>query len=116
MSEQISFIEPFLALIAVFIVMAGVFWGLRRLQEKRNIFGDRSIQVIEAASVGPRERVVLVSIDNKRYALGVTAQSITVISQSSGVGDLKQPEINQQVKKDFKASLIESVKQRVSSK
>jgi len=116
MSEQISFIEPFLALIAVFIVMAGVFWGLRRLQEKRNIFGDRSIQVIEAASVGPRERVVLVSIDNKRYALGVTAQSINVISELSGVNDLKQHEMNQSVKKDFKASLIESVKQRVSSK
>lgn len=116
MSEQISFIEPFLALIAVFIVMAGVFWGLRRLQEKRNIFGDRSIQVIEAASVGPRERVVLVSIDNKRYALGVTAQSINVISELSGVNDLKPHEMNQPVKKDFKASLIESVKQRVSSK
>ena len=114
MSEKISIVEPILALVAVFIVMAGVFWGLRRLQEKRNIFGDRSIQVIEAASVGPRERVVVISIDNKRYALGVTAQSINVISELGDVDDLKQSEINQLVKKDFKASLIESVKQRVS--
>jgi len=113
MSEQISIVEPILALVAVFIVMAGVFWGLRRLQEKRNIFGDRSIQVIEAASVGPRERVVVISIDNKRYALGVTAQSINVISELD-VDDLKHSEINQLVKKDFKSSLIESVKQRVS--
>jgi hypothetical protein len=46
----------------------------------------------------------------------VTAQSINVISELSGVNDLKQHEMNQPVKKDFKASLIESVKQRVSSR
>jgi len=54
---------------------------IKSLQNKKNIFGTRSIQIIEATSVGTREKIILVDVGNKRLVLGVTSQNINVLTE-----------------------------------
>jgi len=56
MEQQLSFLQPILGLVFVLILIGFLFWMIKSLQNKKNIFGTRSIQIIEATSVGTREK------------------------------------------------------------
>lgn len=81
MDNSASLLQPLLGLIATFVIMGLVLWAVKSLQNKRNIFGSRSIQVIEAASVGTRERIVIADVGGRRLVLGVTAQNVNLLTE-----------------------------------
>ncbi|NRP14438.1 MULTISPECIES: flagellar biosynthetic protein FliO [unclassified Marinobacterium] len=81
MDSSISFVQPLVGLVVTFVILGLVLWGVKALQNKRNIFGSRSIQIIEAASVGTRERVVIADVGGRRLVLGVTAQNVNLLTE-----------------------------------
>jgi flagellar biosynthetic protein FliO len=81
MDSSISFVQPLVGLVVTFVFLGLVLWGVKALQNKRNIFGSRSIQIIEAASVGTRERVVIADVGGRRLVLGVTAQNVNLLTE-----------------------------------
>jgi flagellar protein FliO/FliZ len=81
MEQQLSFLQPILGLVFVLILIGFLFWMIKSLQNKKNIFGTRSIQIIEATSVGTREKIILVDVGDKRLVLGVTSQNINVLTE-----------------------------------
>jgi len=89
MNNELSLMQPLLGLTFVFLAMFGAFWVVRKLQDKKNIFGGKSIHVIEAASVGTRERLVIASVEGRRLVLGVTSQSINLLAE------LEQAEVDE---------------------
>ena len=69
MDSSTSLLQPLLGLLITFTVLGLVLWGVKALQNKRNIFGGRTIQVIEAASVGTRERIVIADVSGRRLVM-----------------------------------------------
>jgi len=96
MNSQISLVQPLLGLLFVLLAMGATLWILRKLQDKKNIFGGKSIQIIEAASVGTRERIVVASVDNRRLVLGVTAQQVNFLVELDSI----DPETGQSTSPD----------------
>ena len=110
MNGELSLVQPLLGLIFVFLVMFGVFWIVRKLQDKKNIFGGKSIHIIEAASVGTRERIVIASVEGKRLVLGVTAQSINLLKElEQAEVETSTSTITQAEKESFKTQLTQSL-------
>jgi flagellar protein FliO/FliZ len=110
MNGELSLVQPLLGLVFVFLAMFGAFWIVRKLQDKKNIFGGKSIHIIEAASVGTRERIVIASVEGKRLVLGVTAQSINLLKElEQAEGETSTSSITQPEKESFKTQLTQSL-------
>jgi flagellar protein FliO/FliZ len=68
------------AFAAVIALIPLSLWLLKRLQSHRTS-GARSITVAGGLSLGPRERIVIIESQGRRWMLGVTAQSISLIAE-----------------------------------
>ena len=74
-------IWPALTAFAAVIALIPIsLWLLKRLQSHRTS-GARSITVAGGLSLGPRERIVIIESQGRRWMLGVTAQSISLIAE-----------------------------------
>lgn len=70
-----------LSLAVLVVLIPAVVWGMKRLQKVQHKFSRSQIKVIESQHLGPKERLVLVEIENKRLLLGATSQQITVLCE-----------------------------------
>ena len=109
MNGELSLVQPLLGLIFVFLAMFGAFWVVRKLQDKKNIFGGKAIHIIEAASVGTRERVVIASVEGKRLVLGITAHSINLLTELEQTEEHGDAVIHESKKGSFKNQLTQSL-------
>ncbi len=63
-------------------VSAAVLYALKRLQHTRLPgLPQRRIRILDAISVGPRQRVVLLRVKDRELLVGVTAQQITLLAE-----------------------------------
>ena len=69
-----------LAFVAVIALIPAVLWMLKRLQTG-GASGQRSIVMLGGLPLGPRERLVVVQTQGRRWLIGVTAQSISTIAE-----------------------------------
>ena len=70
-----SLVQMLFGLALVIALLFGCLWIIRRLSARRG--GAAAIQVLGAAAVGPRERVVLVELGEQVLVLGVAPGSVT---------------------------------------
>jgi len=73
-----SIVQMLVGLAIVLAALFGVLFLLRRLQVGKNNL-VAGLRVIGATSVGPRERVVLLSVADKVLVLGVTSERINAL-------------------------------------
>lgn len=91
MTPEFSIVKPILSLFVIIGLIVGVLWFLKKIQNKPNIFGQKSLHIVEAISVGTREKVVLLDAGKKRILLGVTAHTVTHLAdmeKDAGVDQL----------------------------
>lgn len=71
------------SLALVFGLMGLLLWGLRRMQQRLQIPGmaGRRIRVIDSLSIGARQKIVLIEVDNQRLVVGVTPQQMSSLGQ-----------------------------------
>ncbi len=71
------------SMLLVLALLAGLLWGLKRLQAATLIPGGaaRQLQVIEAVSVGPRQKIALVRVGSREVLVGVSPANITALGQ-----------------------------------
>ena len=67
------------ALVLILAIIFIVAWLAKRLGFAGKSAGSRGLKVSATTSVGPRERVVIVEVDDARLVLGVTASNISVL-------------------------------------
>ena len=67
------------ALVLILAIIFIVAWLAKRLGFAGKSAGSRGLKVSASTSVGPRERVVIVEVEDARLVLGVTASSINVL-------------------------------------
>ncbi|HET7312727.1 flagellar biosynthetic protein FliO [Salinisphaera sp.] len=75
-----------IALIAVIAVILICAWALKRLGFQRDR-ASRSLPIVASRSLGQRERVVIVEVEDEWLVLGVTPQNITALHRRPAPDD-----------------------------
>ena len=66
------------------LIVGGLMGSLAMLARKyfaKNLRSGKRIQIHESAVLAPKSRILLVSIDNRHFAFGVTEHSITTLAE-----------------------------------
>ena len=73
------------SMLLVLALLGGLLWGLKRLQAGALRPGGaaRQLEIIEAVSVGPRQKIALVRVGNREVLVGVSPAQITALGQWS---------------------------------
>lgn len=82
MSAAPSIWPALLAFAGVLALIPLVLWALKRLQGGLNP-GTRGITLVGGLALGPRERVAVIEVEGRRFLVGVTAQSVSLIAELS---------------------------------
>jgi flagellar protein FliO/FliZ len=68
----------------VFVIglMLTLLWTLRKLQNGSSLLrkNTQRLQTLETLSVGTRQKIMLIRVDEREILVGVTAQQMTVLS------------------------------------
>ena len=67
------------ALLGIILLILVAAWVIKRLGFAPKGGSTRSLKVSASTSLGPRERVVIVDVEDARLVLGVTASTINVL-------------------------------------
>ncbi|WP_341516460.1 flagellar biosynthetic protein FliO [Citrobacter gillenii] len=67
------------ALLGIILLILAAAWVIKRLGFSPKGAGTRGLKVTASTSLGPRERVVIVEVEDARLVLGVTASQINVL-------------------------------------
>ena len=78
------------SLILVLCLLGGLLWALKRMQTGvRPGGGLKQLQVIEAVSVGPRQKVALVRVGSREVLVGISPAQITALGNWPAAGTEK---------------------------
>ena len=72
----------FLMLLLVVALIPAALWLVKRVQTLQPAGGARQLEVLAQLPVGPRERVLLVRVQQRCLVLGATAQQITLLGEA----------------------------------
>ncbi len=68
------------SMVLVLSLLGGLLWALKRMQTGvRTGGGIKKLQVIEAVSVGPRQKVALVRVGKREVLVGISPAQITAL-------------------------------------
>jgi flagellar protein FliO/FliZ len=68
------------AFVAVVALIPVALWALKRLQAGAGRPG-RAVTLVGGLTLGPRERIAIVEAEGRRWMLGVTGQSISLLAE-----------------------------------
>ncbi len=68
------------AFVAVVALIPAALWVLKRLQTGAGRSG-RTVTLVGGLNLGPRERIAIVEAEGRRWMLGVTGQSISLLAE-----------------------------------
>ena len=75
------------SLVLVLCLLGGLLWGLKRMQAVGRLSGGaRQLHVIEAVSVGPRQKVALVRVGSREVLVGISPAQITALGNWPAAG------------------------------
>jgi flagellar protein FliO/FliZ len=67
----------------VIVLLVAVLWVLRRLQGVKGLQGlrpvARRLSVVEALTVGPRQKLAVVRLDDREVLVGITPSGFTLL-------------------------------------
>ena len=69
-------------LLLVLALIPAVLWVVKRLQTIQPYGAPRQLEILSQLALGPRERVLLVRVQEQVLVLGATAQQITLLGQA----------------------------------
>jgi len=78
-SQESSIVALVVPLLAIVFGLAALWWMLRRQGGRGS--GAGPLRIVQVVGVGPRERVLVVDCDSRRLVLGITASTITLLTE-----------------------------------
>ena len=78
-SAFFQLIQVALALAFVLALIVGAAWAMRKFSLVPGGASGNRLRVVSGAMVGPKERVVIVEIDNTWLVVGVTSQAVNLL-------------------------------------
>ena len=98
--------KVFLATSIVILLLISVMYVFKKLGGQTFSQNRTKIQVLSRQNIGPKQSVVIVAVENKKYALGVTDHTINLLSE---LGEVQEDELPsneiKQVSQNFSAIL-----------
>lgn len=71
--------------VLVIVLLVVVLWMLRRMQGIKGLQGlrpvARRLSVVEALTVGPRQKLALLRLDNREILVGITPNGFTLLDR-----------------------------------
>ena len=86
MIETSSVWRLFLSLGLLVALIPLVIWGLKRVQGLQGKLSKSAIRVVATQSIGAKERLLLVEVENQKFLLGATAQNIVCLKEFDSSG------------------------------
>lgn len=80
MSDAPSVLPALLAFVGVIALIPAALWVLKRMQTGA-VGPQRAVTLIGGLTLGPRERIAIVEAQGRRWLVGVTGQSISVLAE-----------------------------------
>lgn len=94
-TSQLDFVSLGGNFLLVLALLLAVLWALRRLQGIKGLQGLRPVQrrlsVVEALSVGPRQKIALVRVDDREVLVGLTPTGFALLKELQGSGQDHDP-------------------------
>ncbi len=91
-----DWLQYLFSFIFVIGLLLSLLWTLRKLQNGSSLLrmNRNRMQVLETLSVGTRQKIMLVRVDEREILVGVTAQQMTVLTPWPDAVDVQtqQPE------------------------
>lgn len=75
-------ITSLLMTVAVIALIPLALWLYKRLQAGHGGGATRQMEIVAQLALGPRERVVLLRVQDRMLVLGATAQQVTLLGQT----------------------------------
>lgn len=79
----------------VFVIglLLALLWTLRKLQNGSPLLrkNTQRLQTLETLSVGPRQKIMLIRVDEREVLVGITAQHMTVLNPWPAASDSDAP-------------------------
>ncbi|MBP8148348.1 MAG: flagellar biosynthetic protein FliO [Limnohabitans sp.] len=78
----VDWLQYLLSFALVIGLLLSLLWSLRKLQNGQMGLrkSDRRLQTLESLSVGPRQKILLLRVDDRVVLVGVTAHQMTALS------------------------------------
>ncbi len=86
-----SFYKVFLITGILLLIFVAIMFVYKKLSGRPVISTKSRIFIISRQNLGPKQSVMVVSIENKKYALGVTDHSVQLITE---LGPVAENEVN----------------------
>ena len=87
------FYQVFLVTGILLLLLLGGFYIFKRLSSKSRFLNRANIRVLARHNIGPKQSVVIVTIEQKKYALGVTDHAVNLLAE---LGELKEEDKEKQ--------------------
>jgi flagellar protein FliO/FliZ len=77
-----DWLQYLLSFVFVIGLLLTLLWTLRKLQNGQGLLGKnmQRLQILETLSVGNRQKIMLMRVDNREILVGVSAQNMTVLT------------------------------------
>lgn len=108
-----SIVNMFMGLGLVLALIFLMAWVVKRMGGMQ-IAGSQRLQVLSALSVGTREKVVLIQVENKRLVIGVAQGQVSTLHVLDGEFE-NEPESHKSGA-DFKEKLLQALSKTVKNK
>lgn len=98
------------------LVLALIFlmaWVVKRMGGMQ-LSGSQRLQVLSALSVGAREKVILIQVENKRLVIGVSQGRVNTLHVLDGEFEQETKSVN--TGNDFKQKLLQALSKTMKSK
>lgn len=105
-----SIVNMFLGLGLVLAIIFAMAWLVRRMGGMQ-VLGSQKIRMLGGLSLGAREKVVLVQVENKRLVLGVAQGQVNTLHVLDGDYDIEEDTGNTGT--DFKEKLLQALNKTV---
>ncbi len=90
-----DWLQYLFSFIFVIGLLLALLWGLRKLQNGALLMrkSTQRLQTLETLSVGPRQKIMLIRLDEREILVGVTAQHMTVLTPLMAASERDPAEI-----------------------
>ena len=87
-----QFYNVFLMTAILLLILVSGAYIYKRLGGKSKFIGKSNVRIISRHHLGPKQSIIIAIIENKKYALGVTEQSVNVIADLGEAADSEAAE------------------------
>ena len=87
-----NYIEMLLALVLIVMLIGGLAWGLKRLNLPV-MAGTSKMKLESTLSLGHKEKLVIVNVENQRLLLATTGAQITLIDRLAASTEIKEERV-----------------------